>query len=85
MTRDESRREHAAKTGEGMRRAAHLANDRAVLAAYAKAVPEELRRADHCTGCGRCAPHCPQSINIPHEIAAIDEWIDGLKDQLVAK
>ncbi len=58
---------------------------REVLAAYAKAVPEELRRADHCTGCGRCAPHCPQSINIPHEIAAIDEWIDGLKDQLVAK
>ena len=56
-----------------------------VLRAYAKAVPEELRRADHCTGCGRCSPHCPQSINIPREIAAIDEWIDALKNQEVAK
>ena len=56
-----------------------------VLKAYAKAVPEELRRADHCTGCGRCSPHCPQSINIPREIAAIDEWIDALKNQEVAK
>ncbi len=56
-----------------------------VLKAYAKAVPEELRRADHCTGCGRCSPHCPQSINIPREIAAIDEWIDALKDQEVSK
>ena len=61
------------------------ASAREIVAAYEKAVPEELRRADHCTGCGRCTPHCPQSINIPHEIAAIDEWIDGLKDRLVAK
>ena len=52
---------------------------------YAKAVPEELRRADHCTGCGRCSPHCPQSIDIPREIAAIDEWIDELKNQVVAR
>ena len=56
-----------------------------VLKAYAKVVPEELRRADHCTGCGRCTPHCPQSIDIPREIAAIDEWIDALKDQEVVK
>lgn len=56
-----------------------------VLKAYAKAVPEELRRADHCTGCGRCTPHCPQMIDIPREIAAIDEWIDALKDQEVVK
>ena len=56
-----------------------------VLKAYAKAVPEELRRADHCTGCGRCTPHCPQAIDIPREIAAIDEWIDALKDQEVVK
>ena len=58
---------------------------REVLKAYARAVPEELRRADHCTGCGRCSPHCPQSINIPREIAAIDDWIDSLKDQEVTK
>ena len=56
-----------------------------ILKNYAKAVPEELRRADHCTGCGRCSPHCPQSIDIPREIAAIDEWIDDLKNQVVAR
>ena len=32
--------------------------------AYEKMIPEELRRADHCTGCGRCNPHCPQQIDI---------------------
>ena len=56
-----------------------------VLRQYAAAVPAELRRADHCTGCGRCTPHCPQSINIPREIAALDAWIDSLKDQEVTK
>ncbi|MGN0832174.1 MAG: aldo/keto reductase [Kiritimatiellia bacterium] len=50
-----------------------------LLRAYAKAVPEELRRADHCTGCGRCGPHCPQQIDIPREIALIDAVIDELK------
>ena len=54
---------------------------REVLKMYAKAIPEELRRADHCTGCGRCNPHCPQSINIPKELALIDEWIDSLKNE----
>ena len=51
-----------------------------VLAEYAKAVPEELRRADHCTGCGLCRPHCPQQINIPGEMAMIDSQIDLLKN-----
>ena len=37
------------------------------------------RRAEHCTGCGRCSPHCPQQIDIAKEIAAIDERIDALK------
>ena len=50
-----------------------------ILKEYAKAVPEPLRRADHCTGCGRCRPHCPQAIDVPKEIAAIDAWIDDLK------
>ena len=54
-----------------------------LLALYEKAVPEELRRADHCTGCGRCRSHCPQKINIPEEIAAIDHVIDLLKDEVV--
>lgn len=51
------------------------------LARYAKAVPEARRRAEYCTGCNRCGPHCPQSIDIPKELAAIDEWIDALKDE----
>ena len=58
---------------------------REALKAYAKAVPEELRRADHCTGCGRCRPHCPQTIDIPKELAAIDAWIDTLKNEEAAR
>ena len=52
---------------------------REILKAYEKMIPEELRRADHCTGCGRCSPHCPQQIDIPKEIAAIDAAMDVLK------
>ena len=52
---------------------------RQLLKAYAKAIPEELRRADHCTGCGRCQGHCPQMIDIPKEIAAIDAVMDVIK------
>ena len=65
--------------------AARAPSAKEVLRQYAAAVPAELRRADHCTGCGRCTPHCPQSINIPREIAALDAWIDSLKDQEVTK
>ncbi|MBQ6137616.1 MAG: aldo/keto reductase [Kiritimatiellae bacterium] len=54
---------------------------RETLRRYAALVPEELRRADHCIGCGRCAVHCPQSINIPREMALIDEWVDSLKNE----
>ena len=56
-----------------------------ILERYAKAVPEELRRAEHCTGCGRCNPHCPQSIDIPKTLAEIDSWIDTLKDMEVRR
>ena len=58
---------------------------REALRLYAKAVPEELRRADHCTGCGKCNIHCPQSIDIPKELAAIDAWIDTLKNEVAAR
>ena len=54
---------------------------REILKAYAKMIPEELRRADHCTGCGRCRPHCPQQIDIAKEIAAIDAVMDVLKTE----
>jgi len=54
-------------------------NAKEILKAYAKAVPEELRRADHCTGCGRCNPHCPQAIDIAKEIATIDAAMERIK------
>ena len=52
-----------------------------VLRLYREAVPEELRRADHCTGCGECISHCPQSIDIVAEMDSIDKWIDTLKTE----
>ena len=58
---------------------------RKTLKLYAKIVPEELRRAEHCTGCGKCNSHCPQSINIPKELAAIDAWVDILKNEEAAR
>ncbi len=57
---------------------------RQILKRYHKAVPEALRRADHCTGCGRCNSHCPQKIKIPDEMARIDAWIDSLKSEVVS-
>ena len=44
---------------------------------------EQLRRAEHCTGCARCNSHCPQQIDIPKEIANIDAWIGEMKNALV--
>ncbi len=58
---------------------------RETLCAYRRAVPEDLRRAEHCTGCGRCNPHCPQNIDIPAEIATIDKWIDTLRNEEAAR
>jgi len=58
-------------------------NAKAILRAYEKAVPEELRRADHCTGCGRCTPHCPQTIDIAKEIATIDAAMERLRMEAV--
>lgn len=53
-----------------------------IYRAYEKAVPDPMRRAEHCTGCARCNPHCPQAIDIPREIAKIDAWIDGVKNEI---
>ncbi len=52
-----------------------------ILKLYAEAIPEDLRRAEHCTGCNRCSPHCPQGLDIPAEIATIDQWVEGLKNE----
>lgn len=51
---------------------------RAFLVGYDRSVPK-LRQADHCIGCGKCAPHCPQSIEIPKELQRIDHFVDQLK------
>ena len=32
-----------------------------------------------CIGCGQCEPHCPQSIQIPHELHRIAAYIEKLK------
>ena len=55
------------------------------LASYRRAIPEDLRRAEHCTGCGKCSPHCPQNIDIPSELASIDKWIDELRNEEAAR
>lgn len=51
---------------------------RRYLVSYDRAV-ETVRQADHCVGCGQCKPHCPQSIDIPHELRRIDRYIENLK------
>lgn len=44
-----------------------------------RSVPK-LRQASHCIGCGQCAPHCPQKINIPEELQKIDAFVEKLKN-----
>ena len=52
----------------------YASNRRRFLAEYDRALPD-LRQAEHCIGCGRCVPHCPQRIDIPEKMAAIDAQI----------
>ena len=54
---------------------------RAFLIGYDRSVPK-LRQASHCIGCGQCAPHCPQSIDIPGELHRIDGVVEKLKQQI---
>ena len=51
---------------------------RAFLIGYDRSVPR-LRQASHCIGCNQCAPHCPQSIDIPSELQRIDTFVEHLK------
>ena len=51
---------------------------RAYLVGYDRDVPK-LRQANHCIGCGRCVPHCPQRIPIPEEMRRIDRFTETLK------
>ncbi|MCM1355998.1 MAG: aldo/keto reductase [Staphylococcus sp.] len=61
------------REGEEYRRAR-----RAFLVGYDRSVPR-LRQASHCIGCNQCAPHCPQSIDIPAELHRIDGFVEELK------
>ncbi len=45
---------------------------------YERSVPK-LRRAERCTGCGICSPHCPQGIDIPAQIRMIDVFVENLR------
>ncbi len=51
---------------------------RAFLVGYDRSVPA-LRQAAHCIGCGKCMHHCPQGIDIPHELQHIDLYVEQLK------
>ena len=51
---------------------------RAFLIGYDRSVPK-LRQACHCIGCRECVSHCPQAINIPHELHRIDRYVEKLK------
>lgn len=51
---------------------------RAYLIGYDRSVPK-LRQASHCIGCQQCVIHCPQSIDIPHELHRIDRFVEKLK------
>lgn len=53
---------------------------RAYLIGYDRSVPR-LRQADHCIGCRQCVPHCPQGINIPHELHRISAYVERLKQE----
>lgn len=55
---------------------------RAYLIGYDRSVPK-LRQASHCIGCGQCAPHCPQNINIPNELHRIDNYVEQLKQDFL--
>ncbi|MDE7472902.1 MAG: aldo/keto reductase [Muribaculaceae bacterium] len=52
---------------------------RAFLIGYDRSVPK-LRQASHCTGCGECLSHCPQSIKIPQRLHDIDSYVETLRE-----
>lgn len=55
---------------------------RAFLVGYDRAVPK-LRQASHCIGCGQCAPHCPQTIDISAQLHRIDRYVEDLKQNRI--
>ena len=57
---------------------AYAANRRRFLIEYERTF-HKLRRAERCTGCGRCAPHCPQGIDIPAMVRKGDRFVEKLR------
>jgi len=57
---------------------AYAANRRRFLIEYEHTF-HKLRRAERCTGCGRCAPHCPQGIDIPAMVRKVDRFVEKLR------
>jgi predicted aldo/keto reductase-like oxidoreductase len=53
---------------------------RAYLVSYGRELARE-RQADHCIGCGRCLHECPQGINIPVKLAAIENYITNISNK----
>lgn len=53
---------------------ASAAQEKAFLAHYQNNL-ERPQRASHCTACGRCLPKCPQHIDIPKHVRAIDDVV----------
>ena len=51
---------------------------RAFLVGYDRSVPK-LRQADHCTGCRKCVPECPQMIDIPQQMIRVNNFVEALK------
>ena len=51
---------------------------KAFLVGYDRSVPR-LRQANHCVQCRKCVPHCPQQIDIPRELARVDDFVEKLK------
>jgi predicted aldo/keto reductase-like oxidoreductase len=52
-----------------------------ILSRYEDLIPEPLRRAEHCTGCGRCTPHCPQQFDVSAEVVKIAAVMESVKDE----
>ncbi len=48
------------------------------LVSYEREIPGR-RQAGYCIGCGECAIHCPQGINIPLQMRKIDHYTEKLR------